>query len=110
MPSLVVLDIVMPGINGIEVLENVKKINSTIPVIILSGGGQTKTVVEAMKIGASDFLVKPFEEQELELAIENVVEKQKLKEELNISRSSSTLMSMRVTSCRLIRRFFELRK
>jgi two-component system response regulator AtoC len=81
-PSLVVLDIVMPGINGIEVLENVKKINSTIPVIILSAGGQTKTVVEAMKIGASDFLVKPFEEQELELAIENVVEKQKLKEEV----------------------------
>src|SRR5579883_3253407 len=58
-PSLVVLDIIMPG-------------------IILSAGGQTKTVVEAMKVGASDFLVKPFEEQELELAIENVVEKQKL--------------------------------
>ena len=81
-PSLIVLDIVMPGINGIEVLENVKRINSTIPVIILSAGGQTKTVVEAMKIGASDFLVKPFEEQELELAIENVLEKQKLKEEV----------------------------
>jgi len=44
-PSLIVLDIVMPGINGIEVLENVKRINSTIPVIILSAGGQTKTVV-----------------------------------------------------------------
>src|SRR6516162_7194325 len=81
-PSLIVLDIVMPGINGIEVLENVKRINSTIPVIILSAGGQTKTVVEAMKVGASDFLVKPFEEQELELAIENVLEKQKLKEEV----------------------------
>ena len=81
-PSLIVLDIVMPGINGIEVLENVKKINVAIPVIILSAGGQTKTVVEAMKVGASDFLVKPFEEQELELAIENVLEKQKLKEEV----------------------------
>src|SRR6266850_6231698 len=81
-PSVVVLDIVMPGINGIEVLENVKRINPTIPVIILSAAGQTKTVVEAMKMGAADFLVKPFEEQELELAIENVVEKQKLKEEV----------------------------
>jgi two-component system response regulator AtoC len=81
-PSLIVLDIVMPGINGIEALENIKKINTTIPVIILSAGGQTKTVVEAMKVGASDFLVKPFEEQELELAIENVIEKQKLKEEV----------------------------
>lgn len=72
----------MPGINGIEVLESVKKTNPTIPVIILSAAGQTKTVVEAMKMGAADFLVKPFEEQELELAIENVVEKQKLKEEV----------------------------
>src|SRR2546421_1987881 len=81
-PSLIVLDIVMPGINGIEALESVKKINSTIPVIILSAAGQTKTVVDAMKMGAADFLVKPFEEQELELAIENVVEKQKLKDEV----------------------------
>src|SRR5438132_5878406 len=81
-PSLMVLDIVMPGINGIEVLESVKKINSTIAVIILSAAGQTNAVVDAMKMGAADFLVKPFEEQELELAIENVTEKQKLREEV----------------------------
>jgi len=81
-PSLMVLDIVMPGINGLEVLESVKKINQSIPVIILSAAGQTKTVVEAMKMGAADFLVKPFEEPELELAIQNVIEKQKLKEEV----------------------------
>src|SRR2546428_826757 len=81
-PSLIMLDIVMPGITGIEVLERIKKTNSSTPVIILSAVGQTKTVVDAMKMGAADFLVKPFEEQELELAIENVVEKQKLKEEV----------------------------
>jgi two-component system, NtrC family, response regulator AtoC len=81
-PCVIVQDIVMPGINGIEVLESVKKINPSIPVIILSAAGQIKTVVDAMKMGAADFLVKPFEEQELELAIENVVEKQKLKEEV----------------------------
>src|SRR5262252_5868088 len=81
-PSLLVLDVVMPGLSGIEVLEGLKKINSPVPVIILSAVGQTKTVVEAMKMGAADFLVKPFEEQELELAIENVFEKQKLQEEV----------------------------
>ena len=81
-PSLIMLDIVMPGITGIEVLERIKKTNSSTPVIILSAVGQTKTVVDAMKMGAADFLVKPFEEQELELAIENVLEKQKLKEEV----------------------------
>ena len=74
-PSLMVLDIVMPGINGIEVLESVKKINPSIPVIILSASAQPKTVVEAMKMGVADFLVKPFEEQELEFAIQNVLEK-----------------------------------
>src|ERR1051326_2609735 len=58
-PSLLVLDIVMPGISGIEVLENLKKMNSNLPVIVLSGVGQTKTVVDAIKMGAADFLVKP---------------------------------------------------
>src|SRR5262245_178318 len=81
-PSLLVLDVVMPGVSGIEVLESLRKMNLILPVIVLSGVGQTKTVVDAMKMGAADFLVKPFEEQELELAIENVFEKQKLKDEV----------------------------
>src|SRR5262245_9399514 len=81
-PSLMILYIVMPGINGIDVLESDRNINPSITLIILAAAGQTKTVVEAMKTGAADFLVKPFEEQELELAIQNVIEKQKLKEEV----------------------------
>src|SRR5881397_1206777 len=81
-PSLLVLDVVMPGMSGIEVLEGLKKLNCAVPVIVLSAVGQTKTVVDAMKMGAADFLVKPFEEQELELAIQNVIEKQKLREEV----------------------------
>jgi two-component system response regulator AtoC len=81
-PSLLIVDVVMPGISGIEVLETVKKVQPSLPVIVLSAIGQTKTVVDAMKVGASDFLVKPFEEAELELAIENVFEKQKLREEV----------------------------
>src|SRR5205809_2290490 len=85
-PSLMVLDVIMPGMDGIEVLEHVKKLNPAIPVILLSAVGQIKTVVDAMKMGAADFLVKPFEEPELELAIENVFEKQKLKEEVKTLR------------------------
>ncbi len=81
-PALILLDLVMPGIDGIAVLESVKKIDNSIPVIILSALGQTKTVVDAMKMGAADFLVKPFEEAELELAIENVFEKYTLREEV----------------------------
>src|SRR5947209_8880746 len=81
-PSMVLLDIMLPGKDGIEVLSNLKTIYPTIPIIILSGIGQIKTVVEAMKMGASDYLTKPFEEEALELAIENVLEKQRLKEEV----------------------------
>src|SRR3989449_5093841 len=81
-PSMILLDIMLPGKDGIEVLSNVKTIYPSIPIIILSGIGQIKTVVEAMKIGASDYLTKPFEEEALALAIENAIEKQRLKEEV----------------------------
>jgi DNA-binding NtrC family response regulator len=81
-PSMILLDILLPGMDGIGVLSSVKSIHPAMPIIILSGVGQIKTVVEAMKMGASDYLTKPFEEEALELAIENVLEKQRLKEEV----------------------------
>jgi len=81
-PSMILLDVMLPGKDGIEVLANLKTIYPSLPIIILSGIGQIKTVVEAMKMGASDYLTKPFEEEALELAIENVLEKQRLKEEV----------------------------
>src|SRR5262245_34571276 len=52
-PAVILLDVMLPGKNGIEVLANVKAMHPKIPIIILSGIGQIKTVVEAMKIGAS---------------------------------------------------------
>src|SRR5499425_823441 len=81
-PALILLDVMLPGKDGIEVLANVKALYPKIPIIILSGIGQIKTVVEAMKMGASDYLTKPFEEEALELAVENVLEKQKLRDEV----------------------------
>src|SRR4051812_29287343 len=81
-PSMILLDVLLPGKDGIEVLSSVKSIYPAIPIIILSGIGQIKTVVEAMKIGASDYLTKPLEEEALELAIENAIEKERLKEEV----------------------------
>src|SRR5688572_27387071 len=81
-PSMILLDIMLPGKDGIEVMSSVKAIYPSIPIIILSGIGQIKTVVEAMKLGASDYLTKPFEEEALQLAIDNALEKQRLKEEV----------------------------
>jgi len=92
-PSVAIVDIMMPGIDGLEVLARLKGITPTLPVIILSAVGQAKTVVEAMKIGASDYLVKPFEEHELELAIANALEKQKLKDEVRILKKKLDHMS-----------------
>jgi DNA-binding NtrC family response regulator len=81
-PSMILLDVMLPDKDGIEVLANIKTLYPLIPIIILSGVGQIKTVVEAIKVGASDYLTKPFEEEALELAIENAIEKQRLKEEV----------------------------
>jgi two-component system response regulator AtoC len=81
-PGVAIVDIMMPGVDGLEVLTRLKGISPSLPVIILSAVGQARTVVEAMKLGASDYLVKPFEEHDLELAIENALEKQQLKDEV----------------------------
>src|SRR5438445_4059817 len=56
-PSVAIVDIMMPGVDGLEVLTRLKGIQPTLPVIILSAVGQAKTVVEAMKMGASDYLL-----------------------------------------------------
>ncbi|MBI2817570.1 MAG: sigma-54-dependent Fis family transcriptional regulator [Acidobacteria bacterium] len=81
-PNVILLDLLLPGMSGKEVLDKWRHQDAAIPVIVLSGIGQISSVVAAMKMGASDYLVKPFEEEELELAIENVLEKQSLKNEL----------------------------
>ena len=81
-PALILLDIMLPGKDGLEILGSIKGTHPSIPIIILSGIGQIKTVVEAMQMGASDYLTKPFEEEALHLAIENVFEKQQLRDEV----------------------------
>ena len=68
-PATILLDLMLPGKDGLEVLTSFKTSYPAIPIIILSGIGQIKTVVEAMRMGASDYLTKPFEEEALELAI-----------------------------------------
>jgi DNA-binding response OmpR family regulator len=59
MPDIVVLDIKMPGISGIEVLKRIKSINSTIPVLLLTGYGSTEEGIKGMQLGASDYMMKP---------------------------------------------------
>jgi two-component system, LuxR family, response regulator FixJ len=61
----VVSDVRMPGIDGIELLKRMKASHSTIPVLIMTGHGDVPLAVEAMKLGAIDFLEKPFEDDRL---------------------------------------------
>ncbi len=80
-PQVIVLDIMMPGMDGIELLRKIKAAWPDIPVIMLSVVGKAGTIVEAMNLGASDYLNKPFEEEELEIALAKVLEKETIKAE-----------------------------
>jgi len=82
-PDLVLLDIKMPGQSGLEVLEKIKKVDSSLDVMMLSGHGDTQNIVESIKKGASEFIPKPFDVKELEIHIKTVLDKKKLKEEIN---------------------------
>ncbi len=66
----VLLDVRMPEMDGLTVLENIRKVSADLPVIILTGHGDVSTAVSAMKSGATDFLEKPFEKASLLGAID----------------------------------------
>jgi len=73
-PDLILMDVMMPGNDGIQMIEKIRSAGIQIPIIIISGVGLVKSVVEAMKAGATDFLSKPFDELALETAIDTVLE------------------------------------
>ena len=81
-PDLITLDAVLPGMDGLETLRRIKQRLPEVPVIMLSGHGQARTIVEAMRLGATDFLRKPFEVEELELAFRKALENRALEEEV----------------------------
>src|SRR5436309_3990125 len=82
-PAAVILDVVMPGtMDGLEALAVFKKIDRDVPVIVLSGQGRTTTVVQAMKLGASDFVSKPFDETDLEVPLTNALRQHQLSREV----------------------------
>jgi DNA-binding NtrC family response regulator len=81
-PDLVLLDHWLPGINGDQVLQRVKEANPEIPVIIMTAQGTVDLAVQSMKMGAFDFLVKPFELDQIEALVQKGLERTRLKKEL----------------------------
>jgi len=82
-PSLLILDIWLQGsrLDGLELLEVVKKMHKDLPVIIISGHGNIETAVSAIKRGAYDFISKPFETDKLLILVERATETDRLRRE-----------------------------
>ena len=72
-PDLVLLDVMMPKLDGIETLKRIRQSNSKIPVVMLTATNTVKTAVEAMKYGAIDYINKPFDVEELTTLIVNTL-------------------------------------
>jgi len=88
-PDLVLLDIWMPGIDGIETLKAIKKNNPFIQVIIITGHGTIETAVKATKLGAFDFIEKPLSIDKVVVSINNALNFRRLEEENKYLRKKS---------------------
>ena len=76
-PHLIIMDLMLPGIDGIEAIKILKNNNETkdIPIIMLTAVSSKKTVVEAVKAGAIDYIVKPFKAEDLHKKIDQILNK-----------------------------------
>jgi two-component system NtrC family response regulator len=84
--DLVLLDFKMPGMNGLEVLQEVKRINPEIDAVIITAYGTVETAVSAMKAGARDYITKPVELDELSILIDRIADHRRLVKENQILR------------------------
>jgi two-component system, NtrC family, response regulator PilR len=82
--DLVVSDISMPGASGLSVLRQSKAANPDTPVIMITAYASTESAVEALKLGAYDYIIKPFDVDELKIVVRNALEKRRLENENRI--------------------------
>jgi len=80
-PDLVMLDIKMPGMDGLEVLRKLRAFDEALPVVMISGHGTTATAVEAIRSGAIDFLDKPLSSERVIVTLQNALEQSELRSE-----------------------------
>ncbi|SHK65908.1 DNA-binding transcriptional response regulator, NtrC family, contains REC, AAA-type ATPase, and a Fis-type DNA-binding domains [Desulforamulus aeronauticus DSM 10349] len=86
-PSLVILDLKMPEMDGLEVLIKAKDLLPNLPVIMITAHGTIDTAIEAMKLGATDYITKPFDLDELKLVVKQAIMVSHLQEEVSFLRS-----------------------
>jgi len=88
--DVVLLDIKMPGMDGIEILRRIKEMNENVDIIMVTAVQTTKTAIEAMKLGAYDYITKPFDVDEVIVSINKALEKRYLTREVSYLRSQVT--------------------
>jgi DNA-binding NtrC family response regulator len=79
--DLVVTDLKLPGMNGLDFLQAIKRVNAATPVVVMTAYGTVETAVEAMKAGASDYVLKPFSLEEIKLIVHKELDVHRLREE-----------------------------
>lgn len=79
--DLIVTDLKLPGMNGLEFLHEAKRWNASVPIVVMTAYGTVETAVEAMKAGASDYVLKPFSMAEMKLVINKELDVQRMREE-----------------------------
>jgi DNA-binding NtrC family response regulator len=81
LPDVIILDLKIPGMDGIETLKTIKKIDPTIEVIMLTGHGDVESVTEGMKSGVFEYIMKPVDIGELTVKIDNAMKKRTKEQE-----------------------------
>jgi DNA-binding NtrC family response regulator len=94
-PDIVVTDLQMPGMNGLELLAEILKLDDGIPVIFMTAYGTIETAVGAMRQGAFDYVTKPFSGDELELAVERALKHSRVVKENQVLKASARLSGPR---------------
>jgi DNA-binding NtrC family response regulator len=99
-PDIVLLDIMLPGLDGLETLKRIKQLDQDLPVIMLSAQGSIEVAVESLRLGAFDYFAKPIDLQKLEPALRNAIknydllkEVQNLKDEIKKEYSFDNIIS-----------------
>ena len=106
-PLCLLLDVKMPGESGLELQRSLTSLQITIPVVFMSGGSSAAEAVQAMKAGALDFLIKPFDDNELLATVERALAKSVENERANLSvqeaaRRFATLSAREAQIARLV--------
>ncbi len=98
-PSLVLLDMSMPGMDGIDTLERIKQIKPEVSVIMVSGQSTPELIFRASKLGADDYIAKPFEPRDLDQRINKLIDRQRLSTEVTQTARSGAADRPTSTCC-----------